>query len=179
MGLNAFGRNRPQRESLFSQQELGFLRDRYDAFQSQRRQPGEAAGRRRTILGDGTSRTGADLSEADLLDFARTYLVPRGGAVSLGEPRASGTVRGPRPLATDRQILDFVRGRIQPRQRERQPAAQVPQIDPEQINRAVLDARRRQREQVLGSQGRQSTILTGPLGLTEEATIQRKTLLGA
>jgi hypothetical protein len=43
---------------------------------------------------------------------------------------------------------------------------------------ARAEARRRQRELSRSSQGRRGTILTGPLGLTGEATTARKTLLG-
>lgn len=40
-------------------------------------------------------------------------------------------------------------------------------------------ARKRQLAKAAGAQGRRSTILTGPLGLVEEANVTRKTILGA
>lgn len=43
---------------------------------------------------------------------------------------------------------------------------------------AQEQARRRQRQLAVGRYGRRDTILTGPLGLTDEATVARKTLLG-
>ncbi len=39
-------------------------------------------------------------------------------------------------------------------------------------------ARQRQRRVAAGAQGRRSTIVTGPLGLQEEAPTQRKSILG-
>ncbi len=40
-------------------------------------------------------------------------------------------------------------------------------------------ARSRQRAKSDAAQGRRGTILTGPLGLVDDATVQRKTILGA
>lgn len=40
-------------------------------------------------------------------------------------------------------------------------------------------ARKRQLAKAAASQGRRATILTGPLGLVEDATTARKTILGA
>lgn len=45
--------------------------------------------------------------------------------------------------------------------------------------RASFEAAARQRSRAAGSGGRASTILTGPLGLTDEPSGRRKTLLGA
>lgn len=48
--------------------------------------------------------------------------------------------------------------------------------DKEQTSRS---ARARQRAQIAGSKGRRSTILTGSLGVKDQAPTRRKTLLGA
>lgn len=43
----------------------------------------------------------------------------------------------------------------------------------------ITRARLRQRRKSIGGQGRRSTLLTGPQGLTDPAPVQRKTLLGS
>lgn len=63
------------------------------------------------------------------------------------------------------------------------PKPKVPKVPPpppveRDIEPEVQQARDRRRRTLLAAVGRASTILTGPLGLTGDATIGRKTLLG-
>ena len=51
-------------------------------------------------------------------------------------------------------------------------AKELPEETKEEINKEQAAMERKRK-------GRKSTILTGPLGLQEEATVEKKTLLGA
>jgi len=53
-----------------------------------------------------------------------------------------------------------------------------PSAESKQARFSVGQAQGREQQRRVAARGRRSTILTGPQGLQEEATIQRKTLLG-
>ena len=53
-------------------------------------------------------------------------------------------------------------------------APEAPEVSEEEKARIAKE----QRQMELRRKGRKSTILTGPLGVEEEATIEKKTLLG-
>lgn len=55
-----------------------------------------------------------------------------------------------------------------------QPLPEPPEVSEEEKARIAQEQRDMERRR----KGRKSTILTGPLGVEEEATIQKKTLLG-
>ena len=55
-----------------------------------------------------------------------------------------------------------------------QPLPEPPEVSEEEKARIAQEQRDMERRR----KGRRSTILTGPLGVEEEATIQKKTLLG-
>ena len=55
-----------------------------------------------------------------------------------------------------------------------QPLPETPELSEEDKARIAEDERKREMKR----KGRKSTILTGPLGVEEEATIEKKTLLG-
>ena len=55
-----------------------------------------------------------------------------------------------------------------------QPLPEPPELSEEDKAKIAEDERKREMKR----KGRKSTILTGPLGVEEEATIQKKTLLG-
>ena len=55
-----------------------------------------------------------------------------------------------------------------------QPLPEPPEVSDEEKARIAQEQRDMERRR----KGRKSTILTGPLGVEEEATIQKKTLLG-
>jgi len=55
-----------------------------------------------------------------------------------------------------------------------QPLPEPPELSEEDKARIAEDERKREMKR----KGRRSTILTGPLGVEEEATIEKKTLLG-
>ena len=55
-----------------------------------------------------------------------------------------------------------------------QPLPEPPELSEEDKARIAEDERKREMKR----KGRKSTILTGPLGVEEEATIEKKTLLG-
>lgn len=59
------------------------------------------------------------------------------------------------------------------------PAAPPPAPPPPtMVDESVLEERRRARKRYQGMQGRQSTLLTGALGLSEPPKLGVKTLLG-
>jgi hypothetical protein len=51
-------------------------------------------------------------------------------------------------------------------------------VVPTRDDQAVKDAEERQRKAALMAKGRQSTILTGGMGLQEEAPVKKKQLFG-
>ena len=55
-----------------------------------------------------------------------------------------------------------------------QPLPEPPELSDEDKARIAEDERKREMKR----KGRRSTILTGPLGVEEEATVEKKTLLG-
>lgn len=55
-----------------------------------------------------------------------------------------------------------------------QPLPEPPELSEEDKARIAEDERKREMKR----KGRRSTILTGPLGVEEEATVEKKTLLG-
>ena len=55
-----------------------------------------------------------------------------------------------------------------------QPLPEPPELSEEDKARIAEDERKREMKR----KGRRSTILTGPLGIEEEATVEKKTLLG-
>ena len=55
-----------------------------------------------------------------------------------------------------------------------QPLPETPELTAEEKAKIAADEAARERKR----KGRKSTILTGPLGVEEEATVQKKTLLG-
>ena len=55
-----------------------------------------------------------------------------------------------------------------------QPLPETPELSEEDKARIAEDERKREMKR----KGRKSTILTGPLGVEEEATVEKKTLLG-
>lgn len=55
-----------------------------------------------------------------------------------------------------------------------QPLPEPPEVSEEEKARIAAEQRDMERRR----KGRKSTILTGPLGVEEEATIEKKTLLG-
>lgn len=55
-----------------------------------------------------------------------------------------------------------------------QPLPEPPELTDEEKAKIAEDERKREMKR----KGRKSTILTGPLGVEEEATVQKKTLLG-
>lgn len=59
------------------------------------------------------------------------------------------------------------------------PPPPPPPPAPSEEVEAVQSARDRERRRVLATQGRKSTMLTGPQGVTEAAPTAQKTLLGA
>lgn len=58
------------------------------------------------------------------------------------------------------------------------PPAPEPPEAPEVSEEEKARIAKEQRQMELRRKGRKSTILTGPLGVEEEATIEKKTLLG-
>lgn len=55
-----------------------------------------------------------------------------------------------------------------------QPLPEAPSVSEEEKAKIAAEEAARERKR----KGRKSTILTGPLGVEEEATVQKKTLLG-
>ena len=55
-----------------------------------------------------------------------------------------------------------------------QPLPEPPELTDEEKAKIAEDERKREMKR----KGRKSTILTGPLGVEEEATVEKKTLLG-
>jgi len=79
------------------------------------------------------------------------------------------------------------RSRDQQKRTEKHAEREMAALDAQRRERESLtamdqsrqEARKRQRQLMIGAFGRQSTMLTGSLGVQGEATTARKTLLGA
>ena len=55
----------------------------------------------------------------------------------------------------------------------------APVQDPQEVNDAIRRAREQETKRARGAKGRQSTLLTSPLGEVGEPVVKRKTLMGS